>query len=602
MTIVKKDGKFRTKILFIIGLMLVGIAAVITLSLFTMKRELFEDRKVKTKHVVESAYGVLVHYDDLAKQGKMTEAEAQASAAMVIKGLRYEGTEYFWINDDRTPVPIMIMHPTVTSLDGKVLDDAKFNCATSLQEGINGAIRKTDGRMNLFTAFVQVAKASGHGYVTYNWPKPLKGGGATAELFPKMSYVKMFAPWGWVIGSGIYIDDVDAAFYKEALKYSAVAAVIIALILAVSMLITRGVTSALHEAVRVSNRLSEGDLTVDIDIQSRDETGQLLTSMKNMVGKLQGIVAGVKAAAGTVAEGSDRLSNGAEMVSQRTTEQAASAEEASSSVEEMHATIKQNADNAMMTEKIALKSAADAEESGRAVAEAVLAMKNIAEKISIIEEIARQTNLLALNAAIEAARAGEHGRGFAVVASEVRKLAERSHTAAVEIGQLSGSSVDVAERAGAMLMKLVPDIKKTSELVQEITAASREQASGTDQINSSIQQLNHVIQQNAGAAEEISSTSQELSSQADELLKTISFFKVNGNGGTAVPSLPPFSKKINALASVQAARPHQPRPEIALAHAGSRTAGVHLDLGVHGSVSGGNGRNGDSRDADFEEF
>ena len=239
MRLFQKNGRFRTKILFIIGLMLVGIAAVITLSLLTMKREMFEDRKVKTKHVVESAYGVLAHYDDLAKQGKMTVADAQAAAAMVIKGLRYEGTEYFWINDDKTPVPTMIMHPTVTSLDGKVLDDAKFNCATSLQEGTNGAIRKTDGRMNLFTAFVQVAKAGGHGYVTYNWPKPLKGGGATAELFPKMSYVKMFAPWGWVIGSGIYIDDVDAAFYKESAKYMVVTAVIVALILLASMLTSR---------------------------------------------------------------------------------------------------------------------------------------------------------------------------------------------------------------------------------------------------------------------------------------------------------------------------------------------------------------------------
>jgi len=598
MRFLQKDGKFRTKIIFIIGMMLVGIAAVITLSLFTMKRELFEDRKVKTRHVVESAYGVLAHYNDLAKQGKMTEAEAQAAAAMVIKGLRYEGTEYFWINDDRTPVPIMIMHPTVPSLDGKVLDDAKFNCATSLQEGTDGAIRKTDGRMNLFTAFVQVAKASGHGYVTYNWPKPLKGGGATAELFPKMSYVKMFAPWGWVIGSGIYIDDVDAAFYKEAFKYSAVAAVIIALILAISMLITRGVTGALREAVRVSNRLAEGDLTVDIAIGSRDETGQLLTSMKNMVGKLQGIVAGVRAAANTVSEGSGRLSTGAEMVSQRTTEQAASAEEASSSVEEMHATIKQNADNAMMTEKIALKSAADAEESGRAVAEAVNAMKNIAEKITIIEEIARQTNLLALNAAIEAARAGEHGRGFAVVASEVRKLAERSHTAAVEIGQLSGSSVDIAERAGTMLTKLVPDIQKTAELVQEITAASKEQASGTDQINSSIQQLNQVIQQNAGAAEDISSTSQELSTQAEELLKNISFFQINGNGASG-PALAPPARPVKALDPVHAARPRKPRPETSYAHVGDGVRGVQLDLGTNAR---GNGKNGDSKDAEFEQF
>jgi methyl-accepting chemotaxis protein len=192
----------------------------------------------------------------------------------------------------------------------------------------------------------------------------------------------------------------------------------------------------------------------------------------------------------------------------------------------MNATIRQNADNAQQTEKIALKSAIDATESGKAVTDAVTAMKLIAEKISIIEEIARQTNLLALNAAIEAARAGEHGKGFAVVAAEVRKLAERSQAAAAEISKLSGSSMEVAERAGQMLGKLVPDIQKTSELVQEISAASREQTSGADQINSAIQQLNQVIQRNAGAAEEMASTAQELSSQSEMLLSTMTFFKV----------------------------------------------------------------------------
>jgi methyl-accepting chemotaxis protein len=162
--------------------------------------------------------------------------------------------------------------------------------------------------------------------------------------------------------------------------------------------------------------------------------------------------------------------------------------------------------------------------------------------------------------------------------------------------------VDVAERAGKMLTKLVPDIQKTAELVQEITAASKEQTSGTDQINSSIQQLNHVIQQNAGAAEEISSTSQELSSQANELLRTISFFKINGNGGTTGPALPSSPTKVRALDHTQTARPCQPRPEMAYAQAGSRTAGVHLDLGTHGGDNGKNGKNGDIRDAEFEEF
>ncbi|HEX9021355.1 MAG TPA: methyl-accepting chemotaxis protein, partial [Nitrospirota bacterium] len=245
-----------------------------------------------------------------------------------------------------------------------------------------------------------------------------------------------------------------------------------------SLIIIRSITKPIKEAVAVTNKLSQGDLQVSIEVGSRDEMGQLLKAMRNMVEKLKTIVADVKSASNNVASGSQQLSAGAEQMSQGAAEQAASTEEASSSIEEMNATIRQNADNASQTEKIALKSANDAIESGKAVSGTVSAMKNIAEKITIIEEIARQTNLLALNAAIEAARAGEHGKGFAVVAAEVRKLAERSQSAAGEISQLSTTSVEVAERAGQMLSKLVPDIQKTAELVQEISAASREQTSG----------------------------------------------------------------------------------------------------------------------------
>ena len=328
--------------------------------------------------------------------------------------------------------------------------------------------------------------------------------------------------------------DEATQHYRDARNYMLVlGGSTLALVILIAVILTRNIVRPMRQGVDAANRLAAGDLTVRVDATKKDEPGLLLLALKNMVEKLNGVVADVMAVSNNVSSGSRQLADGAAEMSQGTTEQAASTEEASSTVQQMNATIRQNADNAQQTEKMSMRSATDAGESGKAVTDAVAAMKDIASRIAIIEEIARQTNLLALNAAIEAARAGEHGKGFAVVASEVRKLAERSQTAAAEISHLSGSSVGVAETAGSMLSKLVPDIKKTAELVQEISAASKEQSNGADQINAAIQQLNEVVQKNASAAEELASTAEELSSQAEQLTQTVSFFKVEAGAKQA---------------------------------------------------------------------
>jgi methyl-accepting chemotaxis protein len=341
----------------------------------------------------------------------------------------------------------------------------------------------------------------------------------------------------------------------------------LALGILLAVVISRSIVRPLFEAVSVADQLAIGDVSVQVPIGGKDETGQLLRAMQNMVVSLRGmasaadklaegdltvriqsqgerdilgnalqsmvaklsqVIGEVRAGATALTGASAQVSATSQSLSQGTSEQAASVEETTSSLEQMSASITRNADNSRSMETMAVKGASDADQSGRAVQETVTAMADIAGKISIIEEIAYQTNLLALNAAIEAARAGEHGRGFAVVATEVRKLAERSQSAAKEIGGLAGSSVRVAERSGTLLVELVPAIRKTADLVQEVAAASAEQSTGVSQINRALLSVDQVTQRNASAAEELASTAEEMAAQAESLLQLVAFFKVTG--------------------------------------------------------------------------
>lgn len=413
---------------------------------------------------------------------------------------------------------------------------------------------------------------------------------------------------------------------------SMILAILMALVISMSLgfVITRMITRPVNQCVEIARRMAEGDTDMNIVVESKDETGVLMSAMKEMleatkkivvtleklsngdltvnvqersekdkqlislrimVERVANVVAEVKSSVSNVASGSQQLSATAETLSQGSTEQASSAEEASASMEEIASNIKQNADNAKQTEGIAVKVAADARTSGDAVKNTVEAMRSIAQKINIIEEIARQTNMLALNAAIEAARAGEHGKGFAVVADAVRKLAERSQGAASEISVLSNSSVEIAEKAGNMLQKIVPDIQRNAELVQEINAASAEQETGVEQINTALQQLDKVIQQNAANSEELASTAEELSSQAQQLQDAVSFFKVDASATSSVRQIHATEHHVSKPAPIR--KPVEIHPKPTMKDNGGKGKGIKLQLGAHGH---------DDLDSEFQKY
>jgi len=367
--------------------------------------------------------------------------------------------------------------------------------------------------------FIQAGLQKKDGFIEYEWQGDVK--------YMAFGQVKKT---GWIIAlSGERSDfliEADA-MQMQLLVVGLISLVVILLL--IFFIIRRLVTQPLAIIVEKSEAVSRGDLSVDLSGKFSGELARLRDAFSSMVENLHEVVGNIHSGSENVASGSEELTATAETLAQGANTQATGVERLSSSIEQMTSSINNNATNAQETESLAQQAAKDAQAGGEAVAQAVSAMTDIAEKISIIEEIARQTNLLALNAAIEAARAGEHGKGFAVVAAEVRKLAERSGVAASEISELSSSSMTVADTAGKMLEKLVPDIQKTAELIQEISAATTEQNTGAGEISTAIQDLDQVVQQNAAASEETSSTAEELSSQAMQLQQIVSYFQLKDN-------------------------------------------------------------------------
>ena len=496
-----KNWKLSAKLSVLVVLAILSVLVSIAIGLTQLRTHLLEDRKLKTRHVVEVVQGVIQRYHQLEQQGLLDAAAARLGAIAAVRALRYERDEYFFITDLDSRI---VMHPIKPELEGKDLSDMK----------------DPSGK-RIFAEFSSIVKQQGAGFSDYLWPKPGK-----AAPVQKISYVMGFQPWGWLVGSGIYIDDVDEAFQAGMLRQGGVVLVVLLVLIGFSAWIVRMVVSPVKETMRVVERMAEGDMTATTTYESRDEIGMLLKDVTRMSDRLKQVIGQILQDADALANASDQISATSHSLSQSTSEQAASVEETSASVEQMASSIAQNKDNAKATESIAVKVSQEATRGGIAVRETSAAMAQIAERITIVDDIAYQTNLLALNAAIEAARAGEHGKGFAVVASEVRKLAERSQIAAQEIGTLASQSVAKADQAARLLEEIVPSIGKTANLVKEIAAASEEQSSGSLQISQAVSQVSQATQHNASASEQLSATASELNNQAQNLKEVMAFFRI----------------------------------------------------------------------------